>query len=70
LRLGIIDIMAEKPARRKRAKPSHNTGTPQDGASNVRLHPLTPEQDIRGMFQISPKDVRRIIASKPGRKKG
>jgi hypothetical protein len=35
----------------------------------VSLHPLTPEQAIKGMFKISPADVKKIIASKPGRKK-
>lgn len=44
-------------------------GTPQARGSNVSLAPLTPEQAIRGMFQIKPDDVKRIIASKPGRKK-
>jgi hypothetical protein len=41
----------------------------QNRASNVSLHPLTPEQAIRAMFQIKPADVKRIVASKPGRKK-
>jgi len=35
----------------------------------VSLHPLTPEQAIRGMFQISQKDVARIVAKRPGKKK-
>jgi hypothetical protein len=35
----------------------------------VSLHPLTPDQAIRGIFQIKPADVKRIIASRPGRKK-
>jgi hypothetical protein len=38
----------------------------------VSLAPLTPEQAIRGIFQISKEDVARIVASKPekkGRKK-
>jgi hypothetical protein len=34
----------------------------------ISLAPLTPEQAIRGVFQIKPADVRRIVASKPGRK--
>ena len=35
----------------------------------VSLYPLTPEQAIRGMIQISPKDVARIVASRPGKQK-
>jgi len=35
----------------------------------ISLYPLTPEQAIRGMFQISPKDVARIVAKRPGKKK-
>jgi hypothetical protein len=58
--------MAEKQPRRKGRTAR---GTPQDRASNVRLHPLTPEQAIRGMFRIKPADVKRILASKPGKKK-
>jgi hypothetical protein len=59
--------MAEKSERRKSPEPSDKIV--QDRASNVRLAPLTPEQAIRGMFQIKPEDVKRIVASKPGRKK-
>jgi hypothetical protein len=35
----------------------------------VSLHPLTPDQAIRGIFQIKPADVKRIVASKPERKR-
>ena len=59
--------MAENTKRRK--KPEQAGNNAQDRASNVRLHPLTPEQAIRGMFQIKAADVKRIVASKPGRKK-
>jgi hypothetical protein len=52
-----------------RQKPEKPSGTSQNRSSNVRLAPLTPEQAIRGMFQIGPADVKRILASKPGRKK-
>jgi hypothetical protein len=41
----------------------------QNRASNVSLHPLTPEQAVRGMFAISKADAARIVGSKPGRKK-
>lgn len=41
----------------------------QNRASNVMLHPLTPDQAVRAMFSISKTDAARIVASKPGRKK-
>ena len=59
--------MAETPARRKRTEQARNIV--QDRTSNVRLAPLTPEQAISGMFKIKPADVKRIVASKPGRKR-
>jgi hypothetical protein len=34
----------------------------------VSLYPLTPEQAIKGIFQISPADVKRIVAKRPGKK--
>ena len=42
---------------------------PGRGGNNVSLHPLTPEQAIRGIFQIKPEDVRRIVGSRPGRRR-
>jgi hypothetical protein len=36
----------------------------------ISTHPLTPDQLDRGIFQIKPGDVKRILASKPGKKKG
>lgn len=41
----------------------------QNRASNVQLHPLTPDQAVRAMFSISKADAARIAASKPGKKK-
>jgi hypothetical protein len=35
----------------------------------VSLYPLTPEQAIKGIFQIKPEDVKRIVAKRPGKKK-
>jgi len=35
----------------------------------VSLYPLTPDQALRAVLQIKPADVKRIIASKPGKKK-
>lgn len=34
----------------------------------VGLHPLTPEQAIRGMFQMSKEGAARIVASRPEKK--
>jgi hypothetical protein len=53
-------MASAKPAKGKR---SGRRGDP------VSLHPLSPEQAISGMFKIKPADVKRIVASKPGRKK-
>jgi hypothetical protein len=39
------------------------------GGNNVSLYPLTPEQAIKGMFAMKPADVKRVLASKPGKKK-
>jgi len=35
----------------------------------VSLYPLTADQAVRGIFQISKEDVRRIVAKRPGKKK-
>lgn len=35
----------------------------------VSLYPLSPDDAIRAVLQIAPADVKRIIASKPGKKK-
>ena len=48
------------PAKPKASGPTGN---------RVSLAPLTPEQAIRAVFQIKPADVKRIVASKPGKKK-
>jgi hypothetical protein len=54
-----------RPVPKKSDKPrSGRRGDP------VSLHPLTPEQAISGMFKIKPADVKRIVASKPGKKRG
>lgn len=36
------------------------------GGNNVSLHPLTPEEAITAIFQIDQKDVKRIVAKRPG----
>jgi hypothetical protein len=51
--------MSNKPADKK---PSGRRGDPVSAA------PLTPEQLIKGIFAIKPDDVKRIVASKPGKK--
>jgi hypothetical protein len=50
----------EKNAPKKR---SGRRGDPVSAA------PLTPEQLVKGIFQISKEDVKRIVASRPGKKK-
>lgn len=53
----------------KSKKPRRGAGNIQNRASNISLAPLTPEQAIKGMFAINPADVKRIVASKPEKKK-
>jgi hypothetical protein len=50
--------MSKQPAERKR---SGRRGDP------LSTHPLTPEQLVRGIWQIAPADVKKLIASKPGK---
>jgi hypothetical protein len=52
-------------------KPTPKFATPRSGRRGdpVSLHPLSAEQAVRGMFQISKDDVKRILASKPGKGK-
>lgn len=49
----------------KSAKPKH----PGRTGMQVSAAPLTADQLVRGIFRISKSDVKRIIASRPGRKK-
>jgi hypothetical protein len=35
----------------------------------VSLHPLTMDQAVDAIFAIKSADVKRIVASRPGRKK-
>ena len=35
----------------------------------MSLAPLTMDQAVDAIFQIKPADVRKILASKPGKKK-
>jgi len=51
--------MSKKPAK----KTSGRRGDP------ISAHPLTPDQLITGIFKISREDVRKVLASKPGKKK-
>ena len=36
---------------------------------SVSLAPLTADQAVRGMFKISKADVKKILASRPGKGK-
>jgi len=35
----------------------------------ISLAPLTMDQAVNAIFQISPKDVKRIVAKRPGKTK-
>jgi hypothetical protein len=50
--------MPGKPAKRKH---SGRRGDP------LSARPLTPKQLVRGIFAIKPDDVKKILASKPGK---
>jgi hypothetical protein len=52
-------------AMRKPRKSSHSgrRGDP------VSLHPLKVDDAVRAIFQIKPSDVKRIVRTRPGRKK-
>jgi hypothetical protein len=49
----------------KSVKPKH----PGRAGMQVSAAPLTADELVRGIFQISKADVKRILASRPGRKK-
>lgn len=46
-------------------KPKKHPGRRGDPVS---LAPLTMDKAVDAIFQISPKDVKRIVASRPGKK--
>jgi hypothetical protein len=52
--------MPEQPALKKR---SGRRGDP------LSAHPFTAEQLVRGIFQIGPADLKKILASRPGKGK-
>jgi hypothetical protein len=52
--------MPSKPAPKKR---SGRRGDP------VSLHPLTMDQAVDAIFAIKPEDVKKVLASKPGKGK-
>ena len=54
--------MAKKKPTPKRPTHSGRRGDP------VSLHPLTMDQAVDAIFAIKPADVKRIVASRPGRK--
>jgi hypothetical protein len=35
----------------------------------ISLHPLTVDQAVTAIFKIKPEDVKRIVASRPGKRK-
>jgi hypothetical protein len=48
--------------------PPKNPTGPTGPRKLVSAHPLTPEQLVKGIFQIAPDDVKRIVATRPGKK--
>jgi hypothetical protein len=58
--------MSSKP---KRTIGAANESKSQRRESNVSAAPLTPDQLVKGIFQIKPDDVKRVLASKPGKKR-
>ena len=54
---------SKKPAQ---SKPKH----PGRRGDPVSLAPLSMDEAVDAIFQIKPDDVKKVIASKPGKKKG
>jgi hypothetical protein len=50
-------------------KKSHNPNPQGRKGRPVSAAPLTMNQLVDGMFQIKPSNVKRIVASKPGKGK-
>jgi hypothetical protein len=61
---GIHDSCYNLPMPKQPPKKKH----PGRRGDPLSAYPLTPEQLVRGIFQIKPEDVKRIVASKPGKK--
>ena len=55
--------MLPMPAKRSKRKHSGRRGDP------VILYPLTPDEAMRAVLSISKEDARRIVESKPGKKR-
>lgn len=52
------------PSKRPTKTPTKRSGRRGDP---VRLAPLTMDQAVDAIFQIKPDDVKKIVASKPGK---
>ncbi len=50
-------------AKRHNPNPNGRKGNP------TSIAPLTMDEFVEGMFKIAPKDVKRIVASKPGKRR-
>ena len=62
----------KKPKPQKSQEPKAKPGkSKHPGRRGLRVSaaPLTADQLVRGIFQIAPADVKRIISSRPGKKK-
>jgi hypothetical protein len=49
-------------------KPKKNGHSGRKG-DPVSTYPLSADELVRGIFKISKEDVKRVLASKPGKKK-
>ena len=58
-----LDIMPPMRSKRSKSKHSGRRGDP------VILYPLTPDEAMRAVLSISKEDARRIVESKPGKKR-
>jgi len=52
------------------AKKRHNPTPTGPKGNPISLAPLTMDQAVEAIFQIKAADVKKIVASKPGKKKG
>jgi hypothetical protein len=57
--------MSSKPQARRAGNNKH----PGRGGNNVSLAPLTMDEAVDAIFAIKPDDVKKVLASKPGKGK-
>lgn len=60
--------MSNQP--KKKPAPKGSNTHPGRGGNNISVYPLSGDEALKAVLQIQPADVKRILASKPGKKKG